>query len=705
MAWFLIALAVMLIGGLLSVAIGRCAKSACLVGMASAVLGSGVVMFVSLGVLVSGHTQSLRLAWPLPLGSANMTIDPLSAVFAATIALVTMAAAVYGSQYLRWRHDRRPLLPKKDDAVASPRPLAEDGQRGWAVSPRVARSTRDENHPESRKNLGVSWFFFNLLAASMLLVVAASNGVLFLVSWEMMSLASFFLVTAEDDKESARRAGWTYLVAMHLGTAFLLALFVLLGNGSTSLNFEHFSTAGVPSSSILLLLALIGFGTKAGLVPMHVWLPEAHPAAPSHVSAVMSGVMIKTGIYGLLRTLTFLGPPPPAWGWTLVVVGVASGVLGVLYALSQHSLKRLLAYCSVENVGVIAIGLGVGLLGIAYRHPIMATLGLTGTLLHVINHALFKSLLFLGAGSVLQSTGAGDLDRLGGLLKRMPTTGAAFLVGAAAISGLPPLNGFVSEFLIYFGAVSGLTTRANLLPAWPLMSVLVIGGMALIGGLAAACFTKAFGVVFLGEPRSEEAANAREVGAAMRASVVALAALCLAIGLSAPVWPRAIQPAVATILPPMDPATDVVAVAVGPLTGVVLGSYVLLALIVVASLVRRRLLATRPVERTVTWDCGYANPTPRMQYTASSFTRPVTLLFRLLLQPQDDVVSPTGFFPKLAAIRTSTPDLFQRFIYRPLFAGIVWVASRLRWLQEGRIQIYVLYIALTILVLLIWKLR
>jgi hydrogenase-4 component B len=427
-------------------------------------------------------------------------------------------------------------------------------------------------------------------------------------------------------------------------------------------------------------------------------------------------------------------------------MGVVSGILGVLYALSQHDLKRLLAYHSVENIGIIALGLGVGVLGISYGNPTMAALGLTGGLLHVVNHAVFKSLLFLGAGSVLHATGTGELDRLGGLLKRMPVTGATFLIGAAAISGLPPLNGFVSEFLIYLGAIAGLGSQARSVPAWPLMSVLVVGGLALIGGLAAACFTKAFGIVFLGEARSDEAAHAHEAGAAMRWPMVLLAGLCVLIGLAAPLWPRVLQPAVAIVVPDASPLSlrerarvraagekdagvaqrsqqgprplplsghkpevgrkrgDIAAYAVGPLTGVVFGSYILLGLIVLVANVRRKLLAGRRVERTVTWDCGYVAPTPRMQYTASSFARPLTHLFRLFLQPRDEIHPPHGLFPKRAALHTHTPDLFRRYIYEPLFLGVAWLTSKLRWLQEGHIQIYVLYIALTILVLLIWKL-
>jgi formate hydrogenlyase subunit 3/multisubunit Na+/H+ antiporter MnhD subunit len=661
MVWFLIALAILFAGGLLALAFGRNPKAASLIGAASTLVGGGLVLPLALGVLISGRPQSLRLAWPLPFGSANMEIDALSAVFVVAIAVVTMLAAVYGSEYL-------------------------------------------QTHA-GRKNLGVSWFFFNLLAASMLLVVAARNGLLFLTSWELMSLASFFLVTLEDEKESVRRAAWLYLVAMHLGTAFLLALFLLLGKNAGSLDFEQLSAAAT-RPEILFVLAVIGFGTKAGFIPMHVWLPEAHPAAPSHVSAVMSGVMIKTGIYGLLRMLTLLGPPPAWWGWTFVGIGVVSGVLGVLYALAQHDLKRLLAYHSVENIGIIALGLGVGVLGISYGNPTMAALGLTGGLLHVVNHALFKSLLFLGAGSVLHATGTGEPDRLGGLLKRMPVTGAAFLVGAAAISGLPPLNGFVSEFLIYLGAIAGSGSGAGVAPAWPLMTVLVVGGLALVGGLAAACFTKAFGVVFLGEPRSEEAVHAHEARAAMRWPMVVLAALCVLIGLAAPVWPLLLQPAVAIVLPAdmreaLTASTNQAAV---PLTGVALGSYLLLALVAFLVLARRRLLAGRRVEQHVTWSCGYAAPTPRMQYTASSFARPLTQLFRLFLQPRDEIHPPRGLFPEHAALHTRTPDLFRRYVYEPLFRAIAWLAAKLHWLQEGRIQIYVLYIALTILVLLIWKL-
>lgn len=666
MVWFLIALAVCLLGGFVSLLVGKSPRAANIAGSAGALLGGALALLMAIGVLFSGQALSLRVAWPPPFGSANVAIDPLSAVFVLAIALVTMLAAVYACEYL-------------------------------------------QSHA-GRKNLGACWFFYNLLAVSMLMVVVARNGVLFLVSWELMSLASFFLVMLEDEHASVRRAGWVYLVAMHLGTAFLVALFLLLGKDSGSLDFERLA-ASPDAGGLLFVLALVGFGTKAGFVPLHVWLPEAHPAAPSHVSAVMSGVMIKTGIYGLLRVLTMLGPPPAAWGWTLIGIGAASGVLGVLYALAQHDLKRLLAYHSVENIGIIALGLGVGLLGISAGNPAMAALGLTGGLLHVVNHAVFKSLLFLGAGSVLHATGTRNIDSLGGLLKRMPVTGGTFVIGAAAISGLPPLNGFVSELLIYLGALSGLAAKVHAASPRALLGVLVVGGLALIGGLAAACFAKAFGIVFLGEPRTPEASHAHEAGAAMRYPMIVLAGLCVLIGLAAPLWPLALRPAVANMLPAGVPAdlqaeiADSAGQAVGPLTGVLFGSYLLLGLIVLLIFVRRKLLAGRPIERAVTWDCGFAAPTSRMQYTASSFAQPLLRLFRMFLQPRDEIHPPRGLFPSHAELHTHTPDLFSNRVYEPAFATVAWLASKLRWLQHGRIQIYVLYIALTILALLIWKLR
>jgi formate hydrogenlyase subunit 3/multisubunit Na+/H+ antiporter MnhD subunit len=662
---YLSAIAILLAAGVLAWLVGKFGRLACVIGPLGVVGGCGLACYQAAAVLFwkqPDQPMILHQAWSVPLGSLNMELDPLSAIFTLVIGVVCSLAAIYGGQY---------LLPYA-----------------------------------KQKNLGVSWFFFNLLVAGMLLVLVARNGVFFLFAWEIMSLAPFFLIMFDSEKTSVRRAGWTYLVAAHLGAIFLIALFVVLGRNNDSLDFDKISiTRGV--ADLAFVLAVIGFGTKAGFIPLHIWLPEAHPAAPSHVSAVMSGVMIKMGIYGLLRMLILLGEPPAWWGWTFVGIGVISGVFGVLYALAQHDLKRLLAYCSVENVGIITIGLGVGLLGVSYHNPVMATLGFAGGLLHMVNHALFKSLLFLGAGAVLHAAETLHIDHLGGLFKRMPTTGFAFLLGATAICGLPPLNGFVSEFLIYFGAVNGLMglSESSVMPG-TILGIVVLGSLSLMGGLAVVCFAKAFGMSFLGEPRSEQAAHAHEAGVAMRVPMLLLAGLCAGLGLAAPLVPRFLG---STII---DLSSGVVAESAISnfggsstlLLSLVLGCYILLGFIVLLAFVRRMLLSGRKVESSVTWDCGYAAPTPRMQYTGSSFSQSAAYLFRFILHPREILRLPQGLFPQKSIMHTETPDVFGSYIYRPIFRGVTWLASKLRWLQQGRIQLYVLYIALTALALLIWKL-
>lgn len=661
MALLVIAVGLFLAGGLGALAAYRSPRWSTALAVTGTLAGGIAGLVPALGVLLHGGSVSLRLAWDVPYGALFIEIDALSALFLVPILGVCALAAVYGSEYL----------------------LSYRGS----------------------KTLACPWFFYNLLVASMVLVVVARNAVLFLMAWEVMSLASFFLVTFDDEKESVREAGWTYLVATHLGTAVLLVLFIGLGREAGSLDFDRFRAIGslaAQSAGLLFVLAVVGFGTKAGFMPLHVWLPEAHPAAPSHVSAVMSGVMIKTGIYGLFRVLTFLGAPPAWWGWLLIGVGLSSGVLGVLFALAQHDLKRLLAYHSVENIGIIALGMGAGLLGVSYGSPCLAVLSLGGALLHVLNHAIFKGLLFLGAGAVLHATGTTEIDHLGGLLKRMPWTGVAFLTGAVAISGLPPLCGFVSEFLVYLGAFHGVTSLAGA-PTVALLSV--ITGLALIGGLATACFTKAFGIVFLGEPRSEHGAHAHEPGLAMRIPMLLLAAGCVLIALFAPAVTQVLAGA-------LEPATGLASAAVqeqlaasaGPLSLVVLVTLGLAGLVVVLVGLRAWLLAGREVREGVTWDCGYARPAPRMQYTASSFAQPLTDLFGLFLKTRRRFSPPEGLFPAGAFLATETPDAWHERLYRPAFAAIGWGLSQLRWLQHGRVQLYVLYIGVVLLFLLVWKL-
>lgn len=709
MSLILMALVVLLGGSVVSLASGR-GRRACTIGPTVTVIGSGLALIQALQVLFSGASATLDLAWHVPLGSLSLGLDPLSAVFVVPISIISAVAAIYGGRYLSdgvphaakfASHNepaatRGPLTP-----TPSPRSTGARGGSGHA-------SSHEESPPSARidKHLGTTWFFGNLLTAAMLVVVLARNGVLFLFAWELMALTSFFLVMFEHEDSQVRRAGWTYLIASHLGTAFLLVMFALLGSPGGSLDFARFRP-DAELAGVVFVLGVVGFGTKAGFVPGHIWLPEAHPAAPSHASALMSGVMIKTGLYGLLRLINLLGPLPPWSGWLLVVIGAVSGILGIASALAQHDLKRLLAYSSVENMGIMTLGCGVALLGIQVGNVGMATLGFTGCLLHMLNHAAFKSLLFLGAGSVLHATGTRRLDQLGGLLKRMPTTGATFLVGAAAICGLPPLNGFVSELLIYLAAFAGLTGTETVTISVSAAALLTIAALALIGGLAAACFAKACGIVFLGEPRTAIAAQAHEAGFGMRLPMLFLAASCPVLGLCGWLAPRVLAPVVALLLPATMSVqlAGTTAFAAETLGWVALAGAILLGLLFVFAIARRRTLSRREVGAAPTWDCGYAAPAARMQYTGSSFADPLVRFLNLFLRRRQEEQTPQGLFPDRARLHTETPDAFHTSLYRPLFQGAEWLAVRLHRLQHGRIQFYVLYIALMLLVLLVWKLR
>lgn len=659
MSLLLLAVAVLVLGGLAALLSSRVPLLATSFGAGAAVLGGALGLIGAVGALSADGGETLRWSWGA-YGSLSLALDPLSAFFLLPILGLSLLAAIYGAEYL-------------------------DARRAGRLA-------------------GAPWFCFDLLVASMVLVVLAGNALVFLVAWEVMSLSSFFLVVYDHEKQDVRDAGWLYLVATHLGTAFLLAMFLMVGRAAGSLEFDRFGAAAAlaPASvGLWFLLAVVGFGTKAGFMPFHVWLPEAHPAAPSHVSAVMSGVMIKTGIYGIVRTASLFGPPPAWWGWLLIGIGLTSGVLGVLFALAQQDLKRLLAYSSVENIGLIALGLGVGMLGWATGSTALTVMGFGGGLLHVVNHAIFKGLLFLGAGSVLHATGTLDLERLGGLSKRMPRTSLAFLVGTLAICGLPPLNGFVSELFIYVGAFRGARIGSTELLG---PSLAVLAGLALIGGLAAAAFAKAYGIVFLGEPRSDVPAH--DPGWGMQLPMVVLAAGCVGGGLAAPLVVPGLGAAIATVSG--LPAAEIAPVLAEParwLAVASLAGLALLALVGVLALLRRALLARREVGSAGTWDCGYVAPTPRMQYTASSFARPLIRLFRLALRTHLHQKAPSTLFPAFASLVSHTPDVAHARFFRPVFARLDEALSRLRALQQGRVQTYVLYIVITISALLLWKLE
>ena len=594
---------------------------------------------------------SAVLPWGVPGGLFAAGLDPLSALFLLPLFLVSGLAALFGEAY--W-------------------PLRE--------------------HPESAPRVRL---FHGVMTGAMALVLVARNALLFLTAWEVMALAAFFLITTEAHEKRIREAGWLYLVATHTGTLLLFGLFALLKSvhGSFEIAKLPAGVAATGTGSALFLLALVGFGLKAGLMPFHIWLPSAHAASPSHVSALMSGVLIKMGIYGLLRVTMLFPDPPTYWGATVLAMGLVSAVLGVAFALGQHDLKRLLAYHSVENIGIIAMGLGLGLVGRSLSQPAWVLLGFGGALLHVVNHGLFKSLLFLAAGSVIHATGTREMDRLGGLLRRLPATGIAFLVGAVAICGLPPLNGFVSEWFVYLGLLSTLSAGGGEGWIWGAFAVPLL---ALVGALAVACFVKAFGSVFLGEARSDAGATPHESGFVV-APMAILGALCVLIGLFpaavAPVLERAVAVAAPEAARRLPRLADLASLR--PLGLFALGLAVSTALVVFL-LVR----TTSRARRAPTWDCGYAAPTARMQYTASSFAGWTVGFFRWALLPRATGPVVSQLFPPASRYESHVPDtVLDRFLVPSLRLG-AWLASWGRYLQRGLIQIYLVYILLTVVFLL-----
>jgi hydrogenase-4 component B len=541
------------------------------------------------------------------------------------------------------------------------------------------------------------WTLLPLFLISMLLVVTASTGFAFLFGWELMTLFSAALIVVDGDSKERRHNIFIYLLMMHAGAAFVIAAFLLFLPHVHGLGFAQIRTsiALLPQTlrNAIFLLAFVGFGTKAGIVPLHLWLPKAHPIAPTPVSALMSAVMLKTAVYGFVRFAFDFFPGGPAWwGYLVLIAGGFSGLLGVLYANSENSLKRLLAYSSVENIGIIYLALGAALVFVANQSPISATLAIVAGLLHCLNHAIFKGLLFLGAGAVSDSTRTLDLEELGGLLKGMRTTGTVFLVACCSIAGLPLFNGFISEWLLFrsFLAASGLKNlgAAIILP-------LATGVLALIGGLAAACFAKVFGVAFLGRPRSEQAERASEVSPSMRWSMILLAAACIVIGVMPGLVLRPLSATVQEFLPGAALPEEVAS-----FSALMPWIALSVALLVIAIASLRRVKKTAP-----TWACGLPGLNPRMQYTSTAFSKPLRKVFSRAYKPDRTIeVLPADqpFFPASISYRSVRTTSFERSLYRPAVDAVVAAAYRLRRLQTGNMQAYLLYIFAALIALLMF---
>jgi hydrogenase-4 component B len=616
------------------------------IGVALLVASTALGLAASGWVLFGGATWTQNLPMT-PLGSSGaLRFDPIAAFFLVPVLLLAACGSAFGTAY-------------------------------W-----------DEGH-ESALRVRV---MYGLTTAFMAILVAAAHAMTFMIAWEGMAITAFLLVIAEDREADARYAGWVYLVATHIGSLCLFGAFGLMASETGGFAFTAFPMGFAASTrgTLTFALFLLGFGLKAGILPLHFWLPLAHAAAPSHVSSYMSGVFIKMGILGIVRLLSWVPDPPFWWGELLVALGALSGVLGVALALGQHDLKRLLAYHSIENIGIILLGIGIGTLGKTIGSPTVELLGFAGGLFHVLNHSLFKGLLFLNAGSIVHATGTRDLERMGGLSKSMPWTATTFLIGSWAICGLPPLNGFASEWLIYLGAFNGLAVSR--LP-W---SIIALSSLALIGALALACFAKAHGSIFLGHPRSAAAEHAHESPSAMLAPMVVLAGICVLLGFA----PILVSPALERL----------VACATGNQVLPRLQNLAYLPVLTILSILLAGLAAlawwwSRPVNARrdlPTWDCGYAAGNTRMQYTASSFADGLVTGLRFVLWPRVHWRKINACFPHPRRFHSEVPDPVLDRATAPALDLTARGAALLRILQSGQLSIYLLYVLVTLLALFIW---
>ncbi|MDD5131270.1 MAG: proton-conducting transporter membrane subunit [bacterium] len=596
-------------------------------------------------------------------------IDPLSLFFLATILIVTIPSFVYSFGYLKKEYSPAKIL--------------------------------------------IGQILTFLFVLSMLVVVTVSNMLAFLVAWEIMSLLSYFLVVFDSEHEKSIRAGTIYVVMTHAGTAFLIAAFLILYKHAHSFDFKlvKMASQSLPAyiKNIVFIFLLIGFGTKAGIVPLHIWLPYAHPQAPSHISSMMSGVMIKTAIYGLIRfVLYLLGVNNTWWGTLILVLAIISCLVGVIYALMDQDLKKLLAYSSVENIGIILLGVGLAMYFMSKNMAYWAILALLAGLYHLINHAIFKGLLFLCAGSVYKATGTRNMEKLGGLIRTMPLTAFCFLIGAMGISALPPLNGFVSEWL---------ALQAFFMGAWHIAGdgKVFLGFcaamLALTSGLAAACFVKAFGIIFLAKPRSDYAVKAVEVPISMRIGMLFLAGLTIIFGLGAAIIINPLSQVAGFSLGVNTTGLDFSLnnITIQPLAGnkAVLAPLIIALILILCGLLGFAVYRAFRKKTSIpynTWDCGYYQLDERHEYTATGFSKPFRIAFSFFLRPYRATkkIGDSFYHIRSMTYETHTTLVFKKYIYEPAL-GLTFKSARfMRRIQPGSIHVYLAYIAITIFLLILF---
>lgn len=625
-----------------------------------AFIGSGLGLSTAIMVLLSGETINIQLWSISSYLDISFAVDPLSAFFLFIISLVSMVVAIFSIGYVTEFY--------------------------------------------GKKNIAMLGAGFNFFLLSMMAVITADTGFIFLFMWEVMSLVSFFLVIVEHEKQEVRKAGFIYVVMTHLGTVFIILSFLILFYFTGSFSFSAFhigNTLPVEVKNLIFIMVLIGFGTKAGIIPLHIWLPKAHPAAPSHVSALMSAVMIKTALYGMIRFIyDFLGVGPVWWGGVILGIGLISAIVAILYGIVETDMKRFLAYSSAENMGVILVSFGTSLVFASYDMPVFAALALFASLYHALNHSVFKSLLFMGAGSVLFATHTKNIEKMGGIIRYMPWTAAFFLIGALSISAFPPFNGFISEWLTFQSLIHLSFQIDNM--EWRLFGAIGVALLALVGALVAAGFVKFFSVAFLAMPRSENIKNAKEVPLSMRIAMGIMAVGTLLLGIFPSVVQNLIQSITRSYFPEGEMQTKgslifqpipVEKLSISP-------SIVLLLLLVTGFICFIFLSLWVGKSNKVfgeTWGCGNSLESS-MQYTGASFSHPILIIFKSLLRPKFEEKSQG----KKGYYSYKIHDAFEEFIYRPIVQIAVNLSKYIRRIQNGNIQTYLAYIFITLIVLLLW---
>jgi hydrogenase-4 component B len=662
-----VAMVLFMIGGGVSLALRKHYHYANITGHTTLLIGSLCSMSVGIKALIQGEQVKLQFGW-LPYSYFDLYIDGIGAFFISVISVVSLFVAIYAIGYTREYYGRHNI--------------------GWLAG------------------------LVNIFVLAMLVVTTANNAIVFLVAWELMSLVSYFLVVYEQ-KDAATRAGFIYFVMTHVGTAAVIILFLLLYSVSGTFQFDELRNNAAQISplmrNILFLLALLGFGTKAGLVPVHVWLPVAHPAAPSHVSALMSGVMVKTAIYAFLRVIIPLSTDIPLWwGSLLIVIGLISALIGVMYALVERDTKRLLAYSTVENIGIIFTALGALFVFKYLNFQMGAVVAAAAMYLHIFNHAVFKGLLFMAAGAVVQVTYTRDMDRLGGIIRKMPQTAAAFFVGAAAISALPPLNGFVSEWMLFQSLfLLGIHAKDSYIGTLAPVAISLFG---LVGALVAASFVKMFGAVFLAQPRHVDLTQVTEASLLMRSSMLALAGLCVVCGIFAAVILQYCDSAIflvtglhITFFIAGTTLVPQIALQLGALSpdGITMAIFVVSVLLLAADRMWGRYTHLRVDE---TWGCGI-HLTSRMEYTGTSFSQPFKVIFRAIFLPERSIKREyvgLPYFTHIIRYHSSVTPVFEKFLYRPAGHFVMSITHQFRRIQTGRLQFYLGYIFATLIVLLLF---